>query len=128
MKKIILAILLGFALWCIAYGLCYAQPYVRCDQYIGTMGDPDYFKVFVNSVSGVQSPTYIYVGETGDALHYDLASLPAGSHTIKAQACKAANPPWSVEVCTADSSPLVFTKPVPVVVPGIPANMRLTAQ
>ncbi len=125
MRKICLAILLGLALFFIVYGVGYAQPYVRCDQYIGAMGDPDYFKVFMDAAPGVQSPTYIYATETGDSVHYDLASLVAGSHTIKIQACKAANPPWSVEVCSADSSPLAFVKPAPGVAPSAPANTRL---
>jgi hypothetical protein len=121
MKKLVLAIILVLAM----AGTAFAQPYVRCDQYIGPMGDPDYFKVFMDATAAVQSPTFIFPSETGDSVHYDLASLPAGVHTVKVQACKAANPPWSVEVCSADSVPLAFTKPAPVVAPSAPASIRL---
>ncbi len=124
MKKVLLALFVFMLIPIV----CQAAPFLRCDRYTVTMGDPDYFKVVVDSGTYIQSPTYVYPGETGDSLHYDLASLPAGQHTIKVQACNAANPPWSLEVCSADSAPFTFTKPVPAVAPSAPVSLGLSAQ
>lgn len=106
----------------------YAAPFLRCDQYTAAKGDPDYFKVTVDSAAAVQSATYIFPNETGDSLHFDLAPLSVGEHTFKVAACKAANPPWTPqEVCSAEV-PFSLTKPAPVVAPSAPANIGLSAQ
>ena len=107
--------------------VAFGAPFVRCDQYIGAMGDPDYFKIFIDSGAAITTPTFVYAGETGDSIHYDLVSLPVGQHTIKVQACKAATL-WQAEVCSADSSPLVLTRPVPVVATHVPVRLGLSAQ
>lgn len=102
-------------------------PFLRCDQYVSGQL-PDYFKVFIDTdTTGVQSMIYVYPSETGPALHYDLASLSAGQHTVKVQACKAGDV-WGPEVCSPDSSPFSFTKPVPAVSPNKPVNIVLSAQ
>jgi hypothetical protein len=126
-KKVFLAILLGFALWCIAYGLGYAGPFVRCDQYSILSAQPDYFKVFVDLNPAVQSTPYTYSGETGVSLHYDLASVAVGTHTMKVQACIAADF-WSPEVCSADSLPFTFTRRPPGTAPSVPMNLKLGIQ
>ena len=125
MKRLFCVVLLVLAL----VGMAQAGPFVRCDQYTAAMGDPDYFKVFVDSGIGVQSTTYVYPGETGDSCHYDLVGIPPGQHTIKIQSCKNGDPIWQPgEVCTADSLPLVFTKPSPVTATSVPTGLRLQTQ
>lgn len=126
MKKRFLALILGLVL---IPAVAFASPFVRCDQYTAAMGDPDYFKISIDSGAYIQIPTYVYQGETGDSMHYDLATIAVGQHTIKAQACKAANPPWQpTEVCSVDSDPFLFTKPAPVTAPGKPVSLGLSAQ
>ena len=127
MKKLLSVIIVVFAvLVCVP---CFAQagPFVRCDQY--TANPPDYFKYKLDTGTYVQSPVFIFPTETGPAAHIDLSTVSVGAHSMVIQACKAANPPWQpTEVCTADSSPLAFSKPAPVVTPTGPANLRLVAQ
>jgi len=61
-------------------GLCFAGPFVRCAAY--TTGIlPDYFKVRVDlNPTPIQSAPYTFPGETGPALHHDLAALAPGQH------------------------------------------------
>lgn len=74
-------------------------------------------KLFLTDPGGTRTPIHVLMDES---------ILVTGAHTQKAMACKAANPPWSAEVCsTAYSVPLAFTKPAPVVAPNAPASLRL---
>jgi hypothetical protein len=124
MKKILFVLLLALAMSPMV-AESQAGPFLRCDQY--TSNPPDYFKVFMDNGSAVQSPIFVYTGETGAALHYDLSSVAVGSHTAKAQACKAATT-WGPEVCSADSVPFTFTRPAPSVAPTAPVGTRIVTQ
>ena len=112
MRKLLFALIfvLAFA------GFSQAAPFLICDNYPTTGNQPDTFTV---TIDGTNYGTPAYKNADGSVkLHYDLASLAAGSHTVTAVACSAL---WG---CSAASSPFPFVKSVP----GAPTTITIQAQ
>jgi hypothetical protein len=107
MKKVLLVVAFVLAMAGVASA---AGPYLVCDPYTAADGITS-FNVIIDS------GTPISASPVNMALHYDLSSLANGAHSVVAQACNT----WG---CSANSSPLAFTKGVP----AMPTNLKLSTQ
>lgn len=81
------------------------SPFLVCDPQAGVETYELYFDGAVTPA--VSQPV-------NNAIRYDLASIPAGTHTVIAKACNT----WG---CSESSTPFTFTK----VVLGAPVNIGL---
>ncbi len=107
MRKIGLAILLGLALFCVAYGLGWAGPFLVCDPYMAADGIIK-FQVMIDAAAPVDSTP------VANALKFDLSGVTTGVHTVKVKACNL----WG---CSSDSLPFSFTKSIP----GVPTTISI---
>ena len=117
MKRLFLVLVGVFIVSIFACATSWASPFVVCDPY--TTNPPDYFKVTLDA--GTTQQVTIY--GTPPYLHFDVASVAVGSHTIKAKACDAATL-WNPEVCSAETT-FTFTRPSAPVTPAAPSNIGL---
>jgi len=115
MKRFILAV----SFFLLAIGLmatvCSAAPYIVCNPYPSTATVPDYFSVVVDGGTAVQSTPYAVTG--GVELHFDVAGLSSGSHTINVSACSNTTSTQAGGCSTA--TPFTFSKVTPVVPTGV---------
>jgi hypothetical protein len=87
--------------------LACGSPFLTCDP----QATVEYYYV-----SGLApEPVKAAIKDTAGALWHDLASLPVGSYTVKARACKV-DASWG-EVCSDESLPFSFTRPSKSAVP-----------
>ena len=103
MKRFILGLGILVSVCFVVYGLCFAGPFLVSDAYLPA----DAVTNFKVSMDG---GAYIDSVPVSNSLKYDLSAITVGVHTIKAQACNI----WG---CSADSSPLAFTRPVSLLPP-----------
>jgi len=82
----------------------YASPFVVSNVYAPTGIQPDYFSVVLDVAPAQNSTPQSVAG--GVRLHYDLAGVSNGAHTLKIRPCSAL---WG---CAAEF-PFSFTKGVP---------------
>ena len=89
-----------------------AGPYLVCDPYPASSAVTSFILFWDGATTGVSVP--VTTDATGTYLHYDLAAISAGIHTVKARAKNS----WGE---SADSAPFAFTKSVPTV----PVNVKI---
>ena len=122
MKKIILAVLLGLALFCLAYGLGICSPFLVCDVQTGVdtyAVDIDGIVTIVVFQPGWIKDNKLYLTDPGGTrtpchILKDLAMVTTGAHSAKAKACNV----WG---CSADSSAYPFVKTIP----GVPITLQI---
>jgi hypothetical protein len=118
--KIITSILLIITGILCFYLMANAAPFLVCDPPPAGSTMPTFYKIA--SLPGV--PAQVPKDTTGTyGFKYDLASLPAGSYTVTAQACLT-NASFG-EVCSVSTAPFSFTKPG---TPSTPTNQKLVVQ
>jgi hypothetical protein len=96
------------------------SPFLVCDPYQAGSVQPDYY-----TVSGLPAnipASNIPVHNATYGFKLDIGSLPPGTWTVKANACKRASTNWPVGSCSADSNPLVLEPPAN---PFSPQRQRL---
>lgn len=93
-----------------------AAPFLVCDYQAGvTHYQVDGLPVGMNGTQAIPAHNATY------GFKYDLATLPPGTYTLKARACRG-DATWG-GVCSADSNPLILTRPSP---PSAPVGSRVT--
>jgi len=107
MKKVLIAVVL-------------LSPFLVCDPYPTGSVQPDYYTVTGLPASIPSSNIPGHNATYGFKL--DIGSLPPGSWTVKANACKKASASWPVGSCSADSNPLSLS---PTPQPSSPQAPRL---
>ena len=89
--------------------ISWAAPFVVCDPYPTTVIQPTFFNVIMDGGAPIQSLPEVVTGNAV-RLHYDLAALSTGAHTMTVAACNE----WG---CSS-TVPFPFTKAVPTVPSG----------
>lgn len=97
--------------------LVFAGPFLICDPYPTTSVQPTEFSLIVDGGSAIISPAVTVTG--GVRLHYDLAGIPTGSHTVTVKAVRI-DPVWGrLESAT---TPFSFVRPA---APAAPVGIGL---
>ena len=86
--------------------VAHAAPFLVCASYPAGSPQPDSFSVVMDGGAAVSSPA-LKNADNSVQLHYDLASLPSGSHSVTVKAVSAL---WG---SSASSAPFAFTNAVP---------------
>lgn len=110
MRKLLIAVLLGLALFCLAYGLGICAPFLVCDPQAGITS----YKL--------TGPAWVPATSTAIAdgsIRMDVAAATVGSNALTVAACKT-DPIWG-ELCSAPTN-FTFTRPAS---PGGAANIKL---
>lgn len=115
MNKLLAVLATAICLIGLTWSTCSAAPYLVSNPYPSTGTQPDYFLVIFDGGAPTQSVPYSVSG--GTALHFDLAGIPSGNHTVGVAACSSL---WG---CSA-STPFEFTKKVP----ADPAGVGISGQ
>jgi hypothetical protein len=98
-----------FVFMCLAT-VAFASPFLVCDPQPGQ--EVDYY--VVTGLTGADG-SHVAKDTTGTyGFKLDLSALAAGTYTVRAKAC---NDSWGV--CSADSSPFVFSRPSTLTAPGV---------
>lgn len=114
MKKLCLilvsCLILAFA------SVAFGSPFLVCNSYPTTVSQPTDFMVTVDLATPVDSPAQ--ANPDGSVqLHYDLAAVANGAHTVTVTACNQ----WG---CSAASSPFSFAKATS----ATPAGLSISKQ
>lgn len=103
MKKIFLLLIACFIL---DPAFAWASPFLICDPYPSTVTQPEGFSITMDGSAAVNSPAQSVTG--GVRMHYDLAGISTGNHTVRIKAYKN-DPVWG----RLESPEAVFTFPKP---------------
>lgn len=109
MKRIILVVLSIL----LSSTVVIANPFIVCDPQAGVQ----YYKV-----TGPAWTTTPVTAQADGSIKMDIATSTVGANSLTFAACKGNT--WE-EVCSA-FVPFAFTRPVPLIAPTTPANIRLT--
>ena len=102
-----LVLLAGLGVWAKAYG----SPFLVCDPYPTGGSQPDQFSLVIDGGSAMISPAEVMAdGKT--RLHYDLAGIATGTHSLSV---KAQISLWGLE---STAVPFSFTKPASAASPA----------
>jgi len=89
---------------CLLPTWAFASPFLICDPYPTGDAQPDQFVITIDAGSSVISAAQT-LGDGTKRLHYDLATLAAGTHNVTV---KARIDIWNLE---SSAVPFSFTKP-----------------
>ncbi len=99
MRKIVLAVLLGLILFCLAYGLGICSPFLVCDPQAG---------VTSYKLTGPSWVPVTVAAQPDGSIKMDVATATVGSNVLTVAACKT-DPIWG-ELCSSAVN-FTFTRP-----------------